>query len=83
MIIEVLINHFIRGYFDGDGLISYSSKYIGLNFISGSSKFLSEISILFNLIGCKNANLVGSKENYKYIQYNTFNDLNFRIFLHK
>jgi len=69
------INHFIRGYFDGDGSISYSNKQIVLNFVSGSSKFLLEISSIFNSIGCKNANLVGSNENYKYIQYNTLNDL--------
>jgi len=71
-----LKSHFIRGYFDGDGSISYSDKYIGLNFVSGSPKFLLEISSFFNSVGCKYANLVGSNENYKYIQYNTLNDLN-------
>jgi hypothetical protein len=70
-----LKNHFIRGYFDGDGSISYSNKQIVLNFVSGSSKFLLEISSIFNSIGCKKANLVGNNENYKYIQYNTLNDL--------
>ncbi len=71
-----LITHFIRGYFDGDGSVSFTDKYIGLNFVSGSKYFLKEISnILENFAKCKNANLVGISDNYKYIQYNSKEDL--------
>ena len=73
---EKLISHFIRGYFDGDGSISYSDKQIGLNFVSGSKKFLEEISQKLKIeANCKNANLVGSSENYKYIQFSSKDDL--------
>lgn len=71
-----LISHFIRGYFDGDGSISYSDKQIGLNFVSGSQDFLKEIATKLALFtGCKTANLVGSAESYKYIQFSSKDDL--------
>lgn len=71
-----LISHFIRGYFDGDGSISYSDKQIGLNFVSGSENFLKKVaSILESSTNCKNANLVGSSKNYKYIQFSAKEDL--------
>jgi len=71
-----LISHFIRGYFDGDGSISFSDKQIGLNFVSGSKNFLKEISNkLETEAKCKNANLVGTSENFKYIQFSAKDDL--------
>lgn len=39
-----LMNHFIRGYFDGDGYIVRTRKHMG---ICGIPKFLTEISELF------------------------------------
>lgn len=41
-----LINHFIRGFFDGDGCICTASKKrktLGINFCSASEAFLSEL----------------------------------------
>ena len=71
-----LISHFIRGYFDGDGSISYSDKQITLNFVSGSISFLEDVSTELNIQSkCRKANLVGSSKSYKYISYTTKNDL--------
>lgn len=72
---DELKNHFIRGYFDGDGSISYSKKMVLLNIISGSNIFLSEISKVFESIGTKNSNLVGVSNIYKYIQFSKMEDL--------
>lgn len=70
-----LNNHFIRGYFDGDGSISYG-KSITLNFVSGSFKFLNEISNTLNYESkCKKANLVGRSENFRYLSYTTLDDI--------
>lgn len=44
-----MVKHFIRGYFDGDGSVSYSGKYLSINFTSGSKKMLSKIiDFIFN-----------------------------------
>lgn len=70
-----LYRHFIRGYFDGDGSISYG-KNITLNFVSGSFIFLEEISSLLNRETlCKKANLVGKSNNYRYLSYNRLDDI--------
>lgn len=55
---EILIRHFIRGYFDGDGSISTSQrKYKGviqnkrspiLNFVSGSDEILNSIAYIIS-----------------------------------
>lgn len=71
-----LIPHFIRGYFDGDGSISFSNKQICLNFVSGSINFLKDLAKeLANETNCKEANLVGSSNNFKYIQFSAKDDL--------
>jgi len=72
-----LEHHFIRGYFDGDGSISYSKKIICVNFVSGSSLFLEKLSSILNIrSGCKLANLVGSSKIFKYLNYTTSDDIN-------
>jgi hypothetical protein len=71
-----LIPHFIRGYFDGDGSISFSEKQIGLNIVSASIKFLKELAKeLAKETNCKESNLVGSSNNFKYIQFSAKDDL--------
>lgn len=73
---EELLSHFIRGYFDGDGSISYSGRHINLNFVCGSKIFLEKLSLFLSLkTNCKIANLVGSSENYKYLSYSSKDDL--------
>ena len=73
---EELLSHFIRGYFDGDGSISYSDKHINLNFVCGSKIFLQKLSLFLSIkTNCKIANLVGSSENYKYLSYSSKDDL--------
>lgn len=48
-----LLNHFIRGYFDGDGCISICSKgYFRLSFISGSEVFITSLrNYIYNKTG--------------------------------
>lgn len=71
-----LINHFIRGYFDGDGSISYGETSICMNFVSGSFLLLEKISEILNYYtNCKVANLVGGSENFKYLNYTSFDDI--------
>lgn len=44
-----LINHFIRGYFDGDGSISYSKKQNTYHIcFTGTEKFIKKLSSYFN-----------------------------------
>lgn len=38
-----LIRHFIRGYFDGDGCVTVSNKYIRYDFTSGNILFLEKL----------------------------------------
>jgi len=40
------ISHFIRGYFDGDGCITYSKKNMYISFV-GTSEFLNSLKIIF------------------------------------
>jgi hypothetical protein len=71
-----LTPHFIRGYFDGDGSISFSDNQICLNFVSGSKNFLEELSNKLEIeANCKKANLLGSSEKFKYIQFSAKSDL--------
>jgi hypothetical protein len=73
---EELLSHFIRGYFDGDGSISYSGKQISLNFVCGSNIFLQKLSTFLSYkTSCKIANLTGSSENYKYLSFSSKDDL--------
>jgi len=73
---ESFYKDFIRGYFDGDGSISYSKKAIVLNFVSGSLNFLKRISYELNKnCNCKHANLIGSSDSYKYICYTSLSDI--------
>lgn len=73
---ESFYKDFIRGYFDGDGSISYSKKAIVLNFVSGSLNFLKRISYELNKnCNCKYANLIGASNNYKYICYTSLFDI--------
>jgi intein-encoded DNA endonuclease-like protein len=45
-------NHFIRGYFDGDGCVSINHKYgRAVTFVSSSYKILEWINIIFNKSG--------------------------------
>ena len=53
-----MLNHFIRGYFDGDGCISISlDKYI--SFVSGSPNILNQMADLFFNLGIRVRNKSG------------------------
>ena len=72
---ENLLCHFIRGYFDGDGCVSYSNQTT-VSMVSGSSIFLDSVSKELNRnSGCKTSNLVGRSENYKILKYSTKEDI--------
>lgn len=47
-----LSSHFIRGYFDGDGCISFGRKYKSASMV-GTNKFLSKIVSILKDIGIK------------------------------
>ena len=40
---EDMIVHFLRGYFDGDGSVTHTDKYLRINFASGSVALLNQI----------------------------------------
>ena len=48
-----LMNHYIRGYFDGNGCITNSDKYVGCSFCSGSFKFIEGLRKFLNENGIK------------------------------
>jgi hypothetical protein len=48
-----LINHFIRGYFDGDGSIIATNKTLTFTICSGSENFLQSILDILNFITLK------------------------------
>ncbi len=74
------IGHFIRGYFDGDGCISFEKskgvrgqsiiKRIRTIFTSGSKKFLEEMNRVLKNIGIDNGKIYISKRSYQSM-YNT------------
>ena len=69
-----LLNHFIRGYFDGDGSISYSEKRNRWIFqIIGTLEFLSKIKDIFMYYGVSDCKLVMEKRSgHKKIFYLTY-----------
>lgn len=75
-----LMNHFIRGYFDGDGCVSKDSakkKTIGANFTSGSLSFLEDLRSFLYLYNINSYIYQERKNTYRlYIKglknYNTF-----------
>ena len=49
-----LMSHFIRGYFDGDGHISFSKNSYRIGFTCGSISFIRDLqSFIYNEIGIK------------------------------
>ena len=57
-----LMKHFIRGFFDGDGSISKTGKYLSLSF-TGYKDFLEELSLyILDELGLEN----NSESNYVY-----------------
>lgn len=79
-----LYNHFIRGYFDGDGSISFNNKeYWRVVNIIGTYNFVYNIKLILeknnikNIGICKNSNIY-----YLYIQ-SIDNILKFRDFIYK
>lgn len=64
---ENLIHHFIRGFMDGDGCISFSNNYPEISFTTGSENIL--IWIKNNI---KKNNLVGNPKIIKRKNSNTF-----------
>lgn len=71
-----LERHFIRGYFDGDGSISFSKKYNTLNFVSGSLNFIKSLKKIFieelNIFNCK---IIKNKANCYYITWTRMEDI--------
>ena len=53
-----MVKHFVRGYFDGDGCVTYTDKYLRANFTSGSETLLNQIINYFydNGIRVRNKN---------------------------
>ena len=54
-----MIKHFIRGYFDGDGCVTGTNKFIRANFTSGSKTLLNQLTNYFYDNGIR----VRNKEN--------------------
>jgi intein-encoded DNA endonuclease-like protein len=49
---EELLHHFIRGYFDGDGCVTWTTT-ITINFTSGSQTLLNQIQEIFYDLGIR------------------------------
>ena len=64
-----MVKHFLRGYFDGDGSVTYSDKYLRANFTSGSETLLNQIANYFYDNGVR----VRNKENKPPICHYTIN----------
>lgn len=64
-----LIQHFIRGYFDGDGSISINKSGISLNFTCGNHLFLEKISTY--MIKKK----IYDRKNFSTLDYNKYSDI--------
>lgn len=57
-----LMNHFIRGYFDGNGSISFKeNKYRSCSFCTGSEIFANDMSNYINEKVCKTSKIYKSK----------------------
>ena len=53
-ITDELIPHFVRGYFDGDGCISYDEKYQKCyTKIAGTKEFCNKLSEILDSLNCK------------------------------
>lgn len=69
-----LHRHFIRGYFDGDGSVTNSSRTI-VNFVSGSFEFIDDVrSILVDELNIYDCKIVENKNSY-YISWSRKIDL--------
>ena len=72
---EELIHHFMRGYFDGDGCITYSKTQRCIEIV-GSHDFLNGYeSILLKVLNRDSANKRGSAGNAETIRYNGNNQV--------
>lgn len=59
-------NHFIRGYFDGDGCVSINHEYgRAVSFVSSSYKILEWINVIFNVNGISLRNISKDKNCYR------------------
>ncbi len=73
-----LQQHFIRGYFDGDGSIFYDKQYPRVSFTSGSLQFLESINTVYNNVG----NILKDNRKNKYttecynLRFNGFRGIN-------
>lgn len=53
---EYLMNHYIRGYFDGNGSIYNSNGYVGCSFYTGSLNFLEKLKEFLQSQNIKTSN---------------------------
>jgi len=70
---DELLRHFIRGYFDGDGCISFGSKkYPRIAFVSGSLNFIKDLDIYLRKIILNTTKEINFEEkNYYTLNYTT------------
>lgn len=69
-----LINHYIRGYFDGDGHIGYyGGTYCNFNIVSGSKEIISWISNIFKSLNLTTKEHIYKKNNCFCIDINSKN----------
>lgn len=80
---SILIKHFIRGVFDGDGCVSKNRKCIVVNFVSASFTFIQELKDILYIFGVTTGKILDYKTWYSITVYSkrstkTFYDLIYR-----
>jgi len=81
-----LMNHFIRGYFDGDGCVTQSKDSVRISFVSGSYEFINEFQkYLIENLDLKNNKIYKSDiGNYYTLSWsNKENIIDFYNFIYK
>jgi intein-encoded DNA endonuclease-like protein len=80
------VQHFIRGFFDGEGSIgSYTRDEVSVSFASGSKDFLSQLSVIINKfcnVGIKNI-IWGKAAGAYYLTYHTHQALKLCEWMYK
>lgn len=83
-----LINHFIRGYFDGDGSVSlYYNNNINVNRImssfSGTPDFIEKLSNILIKLKVVKGNSITKNKNINILQFSTHDSISLYNFLYK
>lgn len=71
-----LMNHFIRGFFDGDGSVFINKNRLGVSFVSASENFLNDLyDYIFEQITINRNKLYLTKDNNYSLQINSQKDI--------